>query len=352
MAFRDPIVAGETLVRSGIASEGFVTGTTGWRVDRNGSAEFYNLTARGSIAASSIQVPSSVTAQPGNRVFIVSSTLPSELIAAGYTSAIVWYTTDWDPAATTPKIKYLFLGTYPAAGGGLVLGSCVASNPSVSQTGIIYASQVIQNYQSSGLDVGVEWHDVNNNAMAWLYDFSNGPSFQVASRDTGGVTRRPQFTASIFDPDTCQFTLGSNSTIGGTNRAATFQNYDTRFWTFNDWVADSWHAVPLNSGGGWLSDASRPAEYRRMPDGTVLLKGHAFKNVNAINGENIVNVGGFAASYRPGHTHSFTAIEPGRAYNGKQIVESRSDGSLILFDCTTTAVARVCLDQVRYVQTI
>ena len=348
MAFRDPIVAGETLVRSGISSEGFVAGTTGWRVDRLGSAEFYNLTARGNIAANSIQVPSNLAAQPGNRVFSVSSSLPSELTAAGYTSAIVWYSTDWNPAANTPKIKYLFLGTYPAAGGGLVLGSCVATNPSVSQTGVIYASQVVQNYQSSGLDLGIEWHDVNDQAMAWLYDFSNGPNFQITSHDAG--VRRPQFTVSIFDPDLCQLTLGSNSTVGGTARAATFENFDTRFWTFNDWITDTWQSPVVSAN--WLSDSARPFNYRRMPDGTVLFKGHAFKNVNAINGETIVPVGGLPASYRPGHTHSFTAIEPGRPYNGKQIVEVRADGSVILFDCTTTAVARVCMDQVRYVQTI
>jgi hypothetical protein len=348
MPFQNPIVAGETLVRTGIKSEGFVTGLTGWRVDRTGTAEFYNLTARGSIAANSIQVPSNLAAVPGNRVFSVSSTLPAELVAAGYTSAIVWFSNDWNVAATTPKIKYLFLGTYPAAGGGLVLGSCVASNPSVSQTGIIYASQVIQNYQSSGLDLGVEWHDINDQAMAWMYDFSNGPNFQITSHDTG-ITRTPQFTASIIDPDTCQITLGSNFTVLGTNRAATYQNYDTRFYTFNSWIADFWQTAPMSAN--WLSDATRTFNYRKMPDGTVLFKGHAFKNVNAINGETIVPVGGLPAAYRPGHTHTFMASEPGRPYNGKQIVEVRSDGSVWLFDPTTTAVARVCMDQVRYVQT-
>lgn len=348
MAFRDPIVAGETLVRSGIASEGFVSGSTGWRVDRLGSAEFYNLTARGNISANSIQVPGNLAAQPGNRVFSVSSSLPAELVSAGYTSAIVWYSTDWNPTATTPKIKYLFLGTYPQPGGGLVLGSCVASNPSVSQTGIIYASQVIQNYQSSGLDLGVEWHDINDQAMAWLYDFSNGPNFQITSHDTG-ITRTPQFTVSVIDPDTCQLTLGSNSTVLGTNRAATYQNFDTRFYTFNAWIADFWNNPVVSAN--WLSDATRPFQYRLMPDGTVEMKGHAFKNVNAINGETIIPVGGLPTAYRPGHTHTFTAVEPGRPYNGKQIVEVRADGSVWLFDCTTTAVARVCMDQVRYVVT-
>jgi hypothetical protein len=45
--FRDPIVAGETLVRDAIRSEGFVTGVTGWSVERDGDAEFNDISIRG-----------------------------------------------------------------------------------------------------------------------------------------------------------------------------------------------------------------------------------------------------------------------------------------------------------------
>lgn len=49
MAFRNSILAGEELVRSGIRSENYVAGVSGWRIGRDGSAEFLDATVRGSL---------------------------------------------------------------------------------------------------------------------------------------------------------------------------------------------------------------------------------------------------------------------------------------------------------------
>jgi hypothetical protein len=51
--FRDDILGGLKLVRSAIQSANFVTGLTGWRIQRAGTAEFSNATIRGSISAAS-----------------------------------------------------------------------------------------------------------------------------------------------------------------------------------------------------------------------------------------------------------------------------------------------------------
>lgn len=51
MEFSNTIVGGsDELVRDGIQSRGFVSGSTGWRIDRNGNAEFSNITVRGSLS--------------------------------------------------------------------------------------------------------------------------------------------------------------------------------------------------------------------------------------------------------------------------------------------------------------
>src|ERR1044072_4202736 len=47
MPFRNSVVGGTTLVRPAIRSPNFVTGVSGWSIDRNGSAEFNDLTIRG-----------------------------------------------------------------------------------------------------------------------------------------------------------------------------------------------------------------------------------------------------------------------------------------------------------------
>lgn len=49
MPFTSPVVAGVQLVRNAIQSQNFVTGVAGWRIARDGSAEFNNGTFRGNV---------------------------------------------------------------------------------------------------------------------------------------------------------------------------------------------------------------------------------------------------------------------------------------------------------------
>jgi hypothetical protein len=51
MTFGNSILAGEELVRTGIRSPNFVAGVSGWRIARDGSAEFNNVTVRGTFRA-------------------------------------------------------------------------------------------------------------------------------------------------------------------------------------------------------------------------------------------------------------------------------------------------------------
>lgn len=47
MTFTNSILAGTTLVREAISSEGYVAGSTGWQIERDGDAEFNDVTIRG-----------------------------------------------------------------------------------------------------------------------------------------------------------------------------------------------------------------------------------------------------------------------------------------------------------------
>lgn len=49
MAFTNSILAGTTLARTAISSEGYVAGVSGWIIERDGDAEFNNVTIRGGI---------------------------------------------------------------------------------------------------------------------------------------------------------------------------------------------------------------------------------------------------------------------------------------------------------------
>lgn len=53
MPFSNSILAGETLVRNAEQSEGFQSGVTGWRIARNGDAEFNDAVIRGELIVGS-----------------------------------------------------------------------------------------------------------------------------------------------------------------------------------------------------------------------------------------------------------------------------------------------------------
>lgn len=52
MTFQNSILAGTTLVREAISSEGFVAGSSGWSIERDGDAEFNDVTVRGTVSIS------------------------------------------------------------------------------------------------------------------------------------------------------------------------------------------------------------------------------------------------------------------------------------------------------------
>lgn len=52
MTFQNSILAGTTLVRESISSEGFVSGSTGWSIERDGDAEFNDVAVRGTVSIS------------------------------------------------------------------------------------------------------------------------------------------------------------------------------------------------------------------------------------------------------------------------------------------------------------
>ena len=53
MPFRNPVAAGLRLIREALRSDPYVPGTTGWSINRDGTAEFSDLTLRGTFRTSS-----------------------------------------------------------------------------------------------------------------------------------------------------------------------------------------------------------------------------------------------------------------------------------------------------------
>lgn len=89
MPFSNPVVGGDTLIRNAIQSQDYVAGVSGWAIKRDGTAEFNNVTVRGTFEAISPSgayvkavptlVDASITINPPNTGGVVYS--PAKLSA-------------------------------------------------------------------------------------------------------------------------------------------------------------------------------------------------------------------------------------------------------------------------------
>lgn len=75
MPFNNPILAGEELIRSAIRSEDFITDVSGWRIARDGSAEFNSLSVRDTISAEDVLIQ-------GESVKNKLASIPQGIVAA------------------------------------------------------------------------------------------------------------------------------------------------------------------------------------------------------------------------------------------------------------------------------
>lgn len=101
MSFTNPIVAGTGLVREAINSPNYVAGVSGWSINRDGSAEFSDVAARGSIRSGSILLDDDAVSvgsrAPGTRGIAITTDIPPDLAShyAGegitITTAILYY---------------------------------------------------------------------------------------------------------------------------------------------------------------------------------------------------------------------------------------------------------------------
>lgn len=75
MAFSNPIAAGNILAQDALKSPNFSeAGETGWAINRDGSAFFFNVTASGSVTATQFQGSNFIINSSG--IFFYNTTIP------------------------------------------------------------------------------------------------------------------------------------------------------------------------------------------------------------------------------------------------------------------------------------
>lgn len=351
-SFHNRIVAGVTLVIDGIESDNYVAGVSGWRIARDGSAEFTSLAVDG---GSAVQITITFTDGSQIRLFGGNYTEDSGAVIGG-----TWATltpkpqpgATWAPGAigaqsdATPAAFVLLASPYNTmipgtqsrlkmTSGGIVdldasivqvtAGAGNGGGPFfvlASDTGRkILASRTVgeaQNrveirgdgstsigdgtnppdsffFRDSGATFGIQRllriYAVasGNNALEIRNDGQAQPTIQVKSSASIG------FGGGVNPPDAALYRVGANKLAAA------------------DIVADlagtpeTWHGVAaLGYAANWadFGGAAQAGRYRRMPDGTVSLSG-AVKTTAAINQPSTIFT--LPVGYRPAASEIFPA---------------------------------------------
>lgn len=94
MAFSadNPVVGGTSLARAQIQSPNFITGSTGWVIRQDGSAEFNNVVIRGGVVVGGTALYYSGTPAFGNLIASIAGTGGTDTFGNAYLAGVVGYT--------------------------------------------------------------------------------------------------------------------------------------------------------------------------------------------------------------------------------------------------------------------
>jgi len=109
VAFQNPIAGGQgALEREQIKSPNYVTGSAGWAIKRDGSAEFNNIVIRGGTSVGSTSLWYSGTPALGSLIFSISGTAGTDPYGNHYSSGVVAYSTSLiaDVALQNGNVKF------------------------------------------------------------------------------------------------------------------------------------------------------------------------------------------------------------------------------------------------------
>lgn len=93
MAFRNEITAGTTLIREAIRSQDFESGSAGWTINADGSAEFNNVTIRGGTVVGGVALYYDGTPALGNLIMSIAAAAGTDDFGNAYVAGVGVYGT-------------------------------------------------------------------------------------------------------------------------------------------------------------------------------------------------------------------------------------------------------------------
>lgn len=274
----NPIVGGTVLRRPAIQSPNYVAGSTGWAIVVDGSAEFNNLTARGTFIVGTV---------PGTHIVLDPATGNLVMYDSSNNIRIVMSPPDIDLAPA--PIHGLSYNLFPAK---------ITTNTN----------------DGTGTAAGVAGYIT---IISPLDDTQAGPQafVQIQSRSHDGTTTK---SVIILSADTAELT-GTTRADGG------IVAQDPNSAGNNE----TWHAFPYSNSWADAGGTSMGLKYRLTATGTVHIHGTA----HSPNPFNSV-LGTLGAAYRPASTIGVFAWT---GEGNGQLVSIASSGVVTAFGSTTVA---------------
>jgi hypothetical protein len=259
---------------------------------------------------SELTAPNTLPFEPGYDIVGIGTEVPPELIAAGYTASIIFYTSSWSAAATTPRVKFFFLGVKP---GIFTTGYGYSLNPSTTPTAtVIEGNEFTLNAVSfPGFAVTDQrWvKATNNNIFARILELPT-------SAGGGGALTLYDGTAAAFAAfEVDVVSTGANIFVQNTVTGAVQLAYNSATQTLLFGSANAlgyglWTACTY--ANGWSAKAAPGFGQRsgvgviRLPDGTVHLSGVANRGTSA-PGTYCVQLP--SSAYWPNYGTTFTCFQ-------------------------------------------
>jgi hypothetical protein len=297
MGFQNSVTGGQgALERQQIKSPNFVSGSTGWAIKRDGSAEFNNIVIRGGTTVGSTSLWYAGTPAAGNLIFSISGTSGTDAYGNHYAQGVVTYRTGLTTDVSLSQ-------------GTLKIGSAAGD--------FVHSARIFQSLLAGGsLDLETGTGD-SNHGDGIRASFTAGKS----SQPTGGADT-PNF--SMIDDDlTSAVDLLLSGSIIKTDLSGNAATWQSPSYNAN-WVA----GTTLNTFAG------PGMQYRLMADDTLWLYGLSHANVGAGTSPFTLPAG-----YRPAAAYTNTIYNDNSGNIGVKVstagvvtVQAAPGGANFMFD--------------------
>jgi len=256
--FSDPIIGGASvLIRQAMESVNFIPGVSGWRVQRNGNAQFNQLTITGGSIVQGTNLFYSPIPGAGNLIMSISAVAGTDIYGNNFVSGVTVYDSGGDYIEETfgANVGWTLHLVGLTSNGDINVSS---ANAGTTQQGMINISPPTSAINGPPL-VTLVSESSDGTKTGYIY-LANSDEIRFSSQSTT-VVKFTYYNGSASFVE-AQLTPNGFTMIGSCNAMQPGSAVVN---------PESWHSLtPLLSALWTTTGASNPARYRAEPQGTGL----------------------------------------------------------------------------------